>query len=184
MPRFDEAFGDPAKVAELQAAIRSELESLSEEAGPGRSPFSVLEYEVGGGWEEVEVSDPDQEVEILSKLLAATSPEFSSRLARLLCLLKGLQDGAYPELASVFASYYPLVFGTIDLDLGRLPLACSPDDQTVNVMSGSIGSLPFQFLPVPEEVAKEYCAGGKWDPPQVNLSFEKRVERLQSGRGW
>jgi len=178
MTKFDEAIGDPARAEELGAAMRSEIEAITEEASPGGSPYMVHEYEVGGGWEEVEVSDPAQEEEILLKLLAASSPDFSSRLARLLCLIRGLQDGAYPELSHF--SFAPMVFSWVDLDSERLRLSCRPEDLKVQVVGGSF----IRFLPVDEAIAESCCAGGKWDPPEVNLSFEKRVERLRSGRGW
>lgn len=179
MAKFDEAFGDPARAEELGAEMRSEIEAIIEEAGPGRSPYTVHEYEVGGGWEEVEVSDSAQEEEILSKLLAASSPDFASRLTRFLCFLRGIQGGAYPEISRRISSA-PMMFSWVDLDSERLPLSCRPEALTVQVAGGSFS----RFLPVDETIAKNYCAGGRWDPPRVNLSFEKRVERLRSGRGW
>jgi len=179
MAKFDEAFGDPARIEELGAAMRSEIEAITEEASPGGSPYMVHEYEVGGGWEEVEVSDPAQEEEILSKFLAVSSPDFSSRLTRFLCFLRGIQDGAYPEVSRLFSSA-PMMFSWADIDSERLPLSCRPEELKVHVVGGSF----IRFLAVEKAIAKNYCAGGKWDPPRVNLSFEKRVERLRSGRGW
>ncbi len=184
MVKLDEADGDPERVAELQAELRSKLAEVSEEAGPGRSPYNVHEYEVGGAWEEVMVSDPGQVEEILSKALVGSSSDFSSRLAQLLCVLRGVRNGASSDLAGVFASHHPLVLGTVDLDSELLGISCRAGDYSLHVVAGSVGPLPFQFLPVSEQIAEDYCADGKWEPPQVKLSFDKRVERMRSGRGW
>ncbi len=185
LTELEEAAEDPERIAELQAETLSKIEQISEELGPEGTAYNVHGFEVNGGWEEASPSDPGEVEEILAKLWAGGSPEFSSRLAYLVCFLQGLREGKYPEVDGAFSSYYPVVLDDFDLDPDRLPFSCQLHSQQLHVVSGSVlGPLLFQFLPVPDSVAEEFCADEKWDPPEVGWSFDKRVERLRRGKGW
>lgn len=58
----------------------------------------------------------------------------------------------------------------LELDPDRLPFSCDFQTRKLHVAKSPFGLLPGLFLPVPDSIAEEFCADGKWDPPDPGLS--------------
>lgn len=183
LTKLTEAADDLERLKEAEAEIRRKIDQMREEFGPEETGYMVHELEVNGAWEEFSRSGPGQAEEALTRLWSGISPEVSSRFALLFCFLEGLREGEYPQLTgSTAANFGALVLDDLDLDPERLPFSCQ---QKLHLTSGAdSGPLPGQFLPLPDSLAEKFYPNEKWDPPKVGLSFEGRVKRLQSGKGW
>ncbi len=179
------AAGDPEAAKRVEEALGEQTEILREQLEhEGRT--QVHRLEVNGLWEEFPYR-PGAVEKMLARFWPEVSPEFSARCALLFRFLRGLEhrefQGLCEDRACVASEpfFIPL---ELDLSSGELPFSLESDHETLQVTVVSALGPSQAFLALPDALAKEYYPRGKWDPPEMGLSFDERVVRLERGKGW
>ena len=176
---------DSGKAAKLAEAFKGEVAQLKEEVAAFGNPVSVAEVEVNGVWDTASLRPGETVAGLLGSLWrqADVTPGFADRFSLLLRTVYVLSTES-PALASSVGMLRPLS----DPEEGVETVPGAPwaawRDRELRLARGAHARSLGEFLPCPDELVRKYYPRRKWDPPQLGLTFDERVKRMDHGKGW